>query len=147
MWIFHTLIAWKKPYIYLRKLESENITDEQSVCVWIFKLRIRRLSKFFSKEAVCSNKIESSALETKLNILESKICFREDLEYFQCKEKLDKLYQEKINSAIIRSRCDWYEFGKKLSKFFLNLEKNRNKNHQNQIIAILYSEKELMKNL
>ena len=36
----------------------------------------------------CSNKIESSALETKLNILESKIRYREDLEYIQCKEKL-----------------------------------------------------------
>ena len=39
---------------------------------------------FFSKEAVWSNKIESSALETKLNILESKIRYREDLEYIQC---------------------------------------------------------------
>ena len=103
------------------------------------------MSKFFSKEAACSNKIESSASETKLNILESKICFREDLEYIQYKEKLDKLYQEKINSAIIRSRCDWYKFGEKLSKFFLNLEKNRAV--QNQIRTILYSEKELMKNL
>ena len=93
----------------------------------------------------CSNKIESSALETKLNILESKIRYREDLEYIQCKEKLDRLYQEKINSAIIRSRSDWYEYRKKLPKFFLNLEKNRAV--QNQIRTTFYSEKELMKNL
>ena len=66
----------------------------------------------------CSNKIESSALETKLNILESKIRYRES---------------------------DWCEYGEKLPKFFLNLEKNRAV--QNQIRTIFYSEKELMKNL
>ena len=60
-------------------------------------------------------------------------------------EKLDKLYQEKINSAIIRSRSDWYEYGEKLPKFFLNLEKNRAV--QSQVRTIFYSEKELMKNV
>ena len=34
----------------------------------------------------CSNKIEPSALETKLNVLESKIRYREDLEYIQCRK-------------------------------------------------------------
>ena len=78
-------------------------------------------------------------------MLGSKIRYREDLEYIQFKEKLDKLYQEKVNSATIRSRCDWYEYGEKLPKFLSNLEKNRAV--QNQIRTILYSEKELMKNL
>ena len=30
-----------------------------------------------------------------------------------------------FNSIKIRSKCDWYEFGKKSNKFFLNIEANR----------------------
>ena len=62
-------------------------------------------------------------------------------EYVHCKEELDKLYEGKINGAIIRSRCDWYEHGEKSSKFFLYLEKNRA--IQNQIRTISCSEKEI----
>ena len=61
--------------------------------------------------------------------------------YIHYKEELDKSYQGKINGAIIRSRCDWYEHGEKSSKFFLNLEINRAV--QNQIRTIPYSEKEI----
>ena len=61
----------------------------------------------------------------KLKILGSKIRYRDDPEYIHYEEELGKLYQGKINDAIIRSRCDWYEHGKKPSKFFLNLEKSR----------------------
>ena len=96
-------------------LKNENITDEQ--CVEIFKMRNKTTFKKFSKEAARSKKIGSLALETKLKILETKIRYRDDPEYIHCKEELDKLYQGKINSAIIRRRCDWYEHGGKLSKF------------------------------
>ena len=92
----------------LEKLKNENITDEQIVWEYL-KYEIRK----FCKEAVLSKKIESSALETKLKILESKICYRDDPEYIHCKEELDKLYEGKINGAIIRS--DRYEHGKSFS--------------------------------
>ena len=35
------------------------------------------------------------------------------------KEKVEELYQEKINDAIIRSRCDWYEIGRNHLSFSL----------------------------
>ena len=76
-----------------------------------------------------------------MKILESKIRDRDDPEYVHCKEELDKLYEGKINGAIIRSRCDWYEHAEKSSKFFLNLEKNCAV--QNQIRTISCSEKEI----
>ena len=69
----------------------------------------------------------------------SKIRYRGDPEYVYCKEELGKLYEGKINGAIIRSRYDWYEHGEKL--FFLNLEKIRAA--QNQIKTISFSEKEI----
>ena len=69
------------------------------------------------------SKIESSTLETKLNILACKFHYRDDPEYVHCKEELDTLYEGKIEDAIIRSRCDWYEHGEKSSKFFIKLRK------------------------
>ena len=100
----------------------------------ILEIRNKKFSKNFSKEAARSKKLESSPLETKIKILESKIRDRDDPEYAHCKEELDKLYERKIKGAIIRSRCDWCEHGEKLSTFFLNLEKKwccskSNKNH------------------
>ena len=55
------------------------------------KYEIRKFSKTFSKEPARSKKIESSALETKLKILESKIRDRDNPEYVHCKEELDEL--------------------------------------------------------
>ena len=60
------------------------------------KYEIRKFSKTFFKEAARSKKIESSTLETKLKILESKICDRDDPEYVYCKEELEKLYEGKL---------------------------------------------------
>ena len=45
-------------------------------------------------------------------------------EYTKTNEKLDKIYQEKLNGIRIRSKCSWYEHGEKSSKIFLNLEKS-----------------------
>ena len=123
----------------LENFKNKSITDEQSVQEYL-KYKIRKFSKKFSKEAARSKKIESSALETKLRILEPKIRDRGDPEYVHCKKELDKLYEGKINGAIIRSRCDWHEHREKSSKFFLNLEKNRAV--QNQIRTISCNEKE-----
>ena len=47
------------------------------------------------------------------------------MEYVGCRNKVDKIYEQKINDIRIRSECDWYEYREKSSKFFLNLEKSR----------------------
>ena len=64
-------------------------------------------------------------LENKLKKLENNTNYIENLEYIDCRNKLDKIYEQKINGIRIRSKCDWYEHGEKSSKFFLNLEKTR----------------------
>ena len=74
----------------LENLKNENITDEQSVWEYL-KYEIRKFSKKFSKEAARSKKIESSALETKLKILESKmLTVKKNLTNYM-KEKLTAL--------------------------------------------------------
>ena len=42
-----------------------------------------------------------------------------------CINKLDAIYEKKANGLKFRNRCDWYEYGEKSTKFFLNLEKSR----------------------
>ena len=83
----------------------------------IISTEIRKFSKNFCKEAARSKKIESSALETKLKILEPKIRYRDDPEYIHCKEELDKIYQGKINGALIRSKLDCMSMGKNRQSF------------------------------
>ena len=68
----------KKHISTLKNLKNENIIDEQSVWEYL-KYEIRKFSYKFSKEAVRSKKIESSALETKLKIRISSVAI--DPEY------------------------------------------------------------------
>ena len=49
-------------------------------------------------------------------------CF-ENEDYLTCKLRLEKIYETKANGVKIRSKRNWYEYGEKCSKFFLNLEK------------------------
>ena len=51
------------------------------------------------------------------------------------------MYQVKANEIKIRSKCNWYEFGKKSLKFFLNLEKQHAL--QNQVRTLLHGQNEI----
>ena len=64
-----------------------------------------------------------------------------NFEYISCKCKLDPFYEEKTNGISIRSKCDWYEYSEKSTKFFLNLEKTQA--HQKKIRNILINGKEI----
>ena len=76
----------------------------------------------------------------KLNQLEANVNFHFDDHYLEC-NNLEKVYQEKANGIKIRSKCDWYEFGEKSSKFFLNLEKEHAL--QNQVQTPFCGQKEI----
>ena len=108
----------------LETLEIEAINDHQ--VRWEFlKYEIRKFSIEFSKLQAQNTKKEKMFLENKLKKLEINTNCMENLEYIDCRNKLDKIYEQKINGIRIRSKCDWYEHGEKSSKFFLNLEKTR----------------------
>ena len=38
------------------------------------------------------------------------------------KERMEKMYGEKVEGIIVRSRARWHEHGEKNSRYFLNLE-------------------------
>ena len=76
-----------------------------------------------------------------LKSLECTANYLDNSEYISCKSKLDQFYEEKANGIRIRSKCDWYEYGEKPTKFFLNLKKTRT--HRNKIRNILINGKEI----
>ena len=64
-------------------------------------------------------------LQNKLKTLATRPDFIDNSEYTETNEKLEKIYQEKINGIRIISKCNWYDHGEKSSKFFQSLEKSR----------------------
>ena len=44
-----------------------------------------------------------------LEKLENNTNYIENLEYIVCRNKLDEIYEQKINGTRIRSKCNWYE--------------------------------------
>lgn len=63
---------------------------------------------------------ETAQLEEKLKQLEETITsdLNENQDYRDCKWKLENFYQIKADGIRVRSRCNWYEYGEKSSKFF-----------------------------
>ena len=63
-------------------------------------------------------------LEATLKLLEKNLSTEENrCLYDKCKRDLKEMYDNIADGIRIRIRCQWYEEGKKSSKFFLNLEK------------------------
>ena len=65
-------------------------------------------------------------MENKWKELEQNPSYIFDNVYLDHKNKLEQMYEEKANGVKVRTKCVCYEFGKKSSKFFLNLEKQLN---------------------
>ena len=67
--------------------------------------------------------------------------YLDNSEYITWKIKLDQLNKEKANGIRIKRKCDWYEYGEKSTKFFLNLKKIRP--HQNKKRNIMKAGKDI----
>ena len=75
--------------------------------------------------------------------MEKEIEFQESETYINTKKELDNIYDQKAEGIRIRSRCKWYEAGKKCTKYFLNLEK---RHVEGSFITSLYENGELINN-
>ena len=133
LWKFNSSLSQNKDYIKkmkkhildtINKSEQENQFNEQMK--WDFlKYEIRKFTRGFSKQYAKEQRQERENLEQKLNFFEANCQnFEENYDYLECKNKLNDIYEKKANGIKIRSKCNWYEFGEKSSKFFLNLEKS-----------------------
>ena len=90
----------------LETLEIEGIRDPQ--VRWEFlKYEIRKFSIEFSKLQAQNKKKEKMFLENKLKKLENNTNYIENLEYIDCRNILDKIYEQIINGTRITSKFDW----------------------------------------
>ena len=108
---------------------------------WEFvKYKCRDLSRQISIEKSRERKSRRVELEKRLAELENIITTNSSEEvitvYNNCKSDPEALYNYITEGIIMRSKSNWYEFGEKSSKYFLNLEKrNKAKSHVRTIIA------------
>ena len=111
-----------KELIQNAKYQFDPIFKEKPQAQWEFlKYEIRKFSIAFSKM-----KSKEKREKGKLREFEQNLNCDENVE--QCgiyKNELNNIYNDISNGIKIRSKCDWYEFGEKSNKFFLNLEATR----------------------
>ena len=80
-------------------------------------------------------------LKKKLKLVECIANYLDNSKCISCKSKLDQFYEEKANGIRIRRKCDWYKYGEKSTKVFLNIKKIGA--HQNKTRQILKNRKEI----
>ena len=118
--------------IWLTEGRNE-LTDNRSIWDWI-KYNIRVHAIRHSKQKAMERKEKETNLQREFE--KAKQIFDSDPNDINAnalnstKEKLELLYEQKIQGIIIRARARWWEHGEKSTKYFLNLEKrNHVKKH------------------
>ena len=127
----------------IESILSNNTFAEDPRVNWDFlKYKMNEFSRNYSIAKKHRNTAEKFELEAKLKSLSKLIssnCSNEvRKEYEECQNKLELIYENIVNGAIIRSRIDWYDKGEKSNKYFFNLEKrNKSKTHLSCLIEII----------
>ena len=104
-------------------LDQDKITDKHLRWEYL-KYEIRKVTMNFLKNLGKEENKDQNFLEKELKKLEKNLTnFQKNECYLECKQKLQNIYNKKVNGIRIRSKCNWYENGEKSTKFFLNLEK------------------------
>ena len=133
-WKFNNSLVENKEHVYQTKkfisatvneFFNENILDDQIEYKYS-KYNIRNYTINFSKNL------------TKLKHFEKK---NKNRLYKVFKQQLDAIYEKATKGIKIRSKCNWYELGKKSTKFFLKFEKDRA--IQSQIHSLIINQDEI----
>ena len=104
-------------------LHQNNILSNQSK--WEFlKYEIRKRSISFSKALTKKSKNEHALLLSKTTKLEQDLDSEKKIdEQEKAKNELEKIYDNIAEGSKILSKCSWYQYGEKSTKFFYGLEK------------------------
>ena len=144
-WKFNNSLIRDKEFVEAMKIVIPNFLKSASsfddlMVKWEFvKYKCRDLSRKGSIEKLGRGNCDVE-LQNKLAELENMITTNSSeeviTEYNNCKCDLETLYNYITAGIIVRSKSNWYEFGKKSSKYFLNLEKcNKAESHVRKIIT------------
>ena len=118
-------MKWK---YYIQKVifSLENDTYFWSEKVVVIKLWNLQVCNNFSRKQTQNSHKSQTYLETKIKILERNITDKDKFnEHKITKDELVNLYNNIATGVKIRRKCDWYQYGQKSIKYFLNLEKQK----------------------
>ena len=105
---------------------KQDLGDPRSVWDWV-KYRVKKYSRWYSINKDKLQNLEEQQLNRQFQAAATTYqnCpTQENLSALNVlKEKLEHLYDKKVEGIIIRSRARWHEYGERNSKYFLNLEK------------------------
>ena len=102
----------------------------------LLKYEIRKFTINYTKRIPKEKRQHRTNLENQLKIPEK--CMGKDdnlRKYNAIKNELDAIYDQITDGIRIRSKCKWYEHREKLTKFFLNLEKQRGAQNTKKLIV------------
>ena len=105
---------------------KQQLSDPRSVWDWV-KYNVKKYSRQYSMRESRQRKLEEWQLNREFQ--EASFVFQnnpsqENLSTLNVlKEKMEQMYDKKVEGIIIRSRARWYKHGEKNSKYFFNLEK------------------------
>ena len=110
-----------------------DLEDPRSVWDWV-KYNIKKYSRQYSMNKCKEKKLEEQKLNKEFKeaslIFENNPSQENQTILNVLRERIEKLYEEKVEGIIVRSRARWHEHGEKNSKYFFNLEKrNHIKKH------------------
>ena len=105
----------------------ENHTYLTDQVKWeLLKYEIRQFAINFSKKLAQKSRKLKRDLETKIKKLEQNIINEDKFnEYKTAKNELENFYDNIATGVKIQSKCDWYQYSEKSTKYFLNLEKQK----------------------
>ena len=91
----------------------------------LIKYKFKCFARVISLENVKNYRKEEKELTEKNKNVEDRALESEAEEYKMTKIKLENIIEIRIKGQILRSKANFYEYGERSSKFFLNLEKKR----------------------
>ena len=92
----------------------------------LLKYKIRKFAINVSRKLAQNSRKLQTDLKTKIKNPEQNITDEDKSnEYKTAKDELKDLYDNFATGVKIRSKCDWYQYVEKSTKYFLNLEKQK----------------------
>ena len=143
LWKFNNSLLDDEEYVNLIRGSYSSISEkyagqEDKRLKWeLVKLELRGLTIPYAKNKAKNLRKKEKDLQTRLSNLDQLISNSVDsaqvnyleVVYFQLKQELCLIYENKGKGSIVRSKTKWTEQGEKPTKYFFNLER-RNYNHK-----------------
>lgn len=123
----------------------DKIVDESNLLVWwdTFKYKIKQMSQLYGGKRSKQN----YRLQNKFDELSQRMTYGlnyDVIRYERLKEELASMEEERCQEAILRSKSKWALDSDRCTKYFLNLEKYRQKS--NSILSIRTSSGQIINN-